>query len=480
MTMTTTKQLRITVKYNNNDGGYWTFIIDGRSRPGASWMRLNLGIGILSRRLPLDVTHGPYVSPLGDPDAGDPLACERPVKTWIDDILIPAIETSLTSRRNRYWADARIKETRLAGSHGNIARDVASRGPRLDSDVDLIRRNFVNNARLVLLGDFATLNNMCTSLRNVLASQAGAEFEGGLLTHASAERLNASGAADFFHFVAAVPVNALSALMERRDPDLMRDALRISDVDVGDNDITVDPAAFPGHRPGHRCEVGRLRGGRAALSDIATLENGGDVHVLVCGYDDSERKSAFTLNLPGGKRLLGESGLDCALREVFEETRLLLHADGFNGPVAVLPHHAVETPVRFDFSFGSYHIVASLPEEAPLPPPPSPSSPRSPRSPMTPRSRHRARRARGLRPSRGTRFRSSVPSRTALGATEPRFEDRSSVPGRTALDSSESRREEEFDLSDLASHLPLDATEPRLEEECDADDNATAAATATA
>ena len=135
--MTTTKQLRITVKYNKYDGGYWTFTIDGRSRPGVDWeQRLNLGIGILLRRLPLDVTHGPYVSPLGDPDAGDPLACERPVKTWIDDILIPAIETSLTSWRNRSWADARIKETRLAGSHGNIARDVASRGPRLDSGVD--------------------------------------------------------------------------------------------------------------------------------------------------------------------------------------------------------------------------------------------------------------------------------------------------------------------------------------------------------
>jgi len=226
----------------------------------------------------------------------------------------------------------------------------------------LIRRNFVTNARLVLLGDFATLNNMCNSLRNALASQAGAVFAGGLLTHASAERLNASGAADFFHFVAAVPVNALSALMERGDPDLMRDALRESDVVVGDNDIEVDPAAFPGHR----CEVGRLRGGRAALSDIATLQNGGDVHVLVCGYDDSKNDSRFTLNLPGGKRWLGESGLDCALREVFEETRLLLHADGFNRPVAVLPHHAVETPVRFDFSFGSYHIVASLPEAAPL------------------------------------------------------------------------------------------------------------------
>ena len=310
------------------------------------------------------VEHGPYVSPEGSPDAGDPLACEIALESWIDSTLIPQIAEWLNT--NQEWADANIEAPKFGKWHNTVAKDVASRGPRLDSDVDLIQRNFVEHARLLLLGDFETLSRVCQDLRGVLEQESGAEFRGSLMTRDSANALNAEGTSDAFHFVAAVPVEALRLLLEKDDAEAMRTALLNSGVNVGVNTLELSGAAFPGKKK--KCEVRWLRGDDVALADIATLENGGEVHVLVCGYDDSThpderlREPKFTINFPGGKRWVGESGVDCALREVLEETRLALRPVGWTCPATELVHHVVEG-VRFNYAFGPYHVVASLPDE---------------------------------------------------------------------------------------------------------------------
>ena len=284
---------------------------------------------------------------------GDPLACEKelkePLRRWLLKVRQQLEKTE--------WAGAVVQSPRFLKSQSKAARRVAA--IRGDADIGL---SFVDNARLLLIGSEQQVKAICSAARAeaIAARKAG-------LSHK-----------DLFHFVASVPVLVLAALRHAltsktskgdidRAKAKMREMIKASGVKLDEAfDIDLNWAAFPG-RGGWPC-VRRLRTGElVGLKDLAKLD-GGQPYIVIGGFFDvadyegpsgSFRRDRYELNLPGGKRDPGESGLDCSLRETFEETLLRLHTN--------YDHEYPEGPgidvrgVKINYDYGPYHIVASVP-----------------------------------------------------------------------------------------------------------------------
>jgi len=138
------------------------------------------------------------------------------------------------------------------------------------------------------------------------------------------------------------------------------------------NSINLNGGAFPSgptlrwlRDPGHISS-------KLELTKVIPSVAPDELYVLVGGFDDSDhpekkyRKTSYDLQLPGGKREPGESGLDCVIRETYEETRVALNPDNY---ITSLPgttsEHRHDLAVRFAHdAFGPYHIVATLPNSS--------------------------------------------------------------------------------------------------------------------
>ncbi len=278
---------------------------------------------------------------------GDPLACEKelkePLRRWVLEVRQQLEES------NPEWAHATWLSPRFLKSQSEAARRVAKVNKRN------LRSRYLDNPRVVLIGHVTRLIAMCTSARaaairagGLLVEKAGGNFRKGLLTRNSAAALSEAG--DAFHFVAAVPIWVLAALVSAlkskrgvwKAKNCMRAWIKRSGVDLHEKfDIWLNGAAFPGGRP----EVQRLQDDDVvALNDLTTCKK---PYILIGGFydpaDKGGRPNRYEINLPGGKRNLGESGLDCWVRELSEEIPGI-NIDG-----------AETNP-----NFGPYHIVVSV------------------------------------------------------------------------------------------------------------------------
>ena len=318
----------------------------------------------------------------------DPLGCELRLREKLDEALAP------------WRRDDRLDVPPPSFSYNQeeMANNVARRRDPPDKE------SFLSTARLLLLGDKDSLWAVCENRRAATRAALGdASSPRGQLTRKAAARLSDQG--DAFHFLAAVPVDALADLLRaqvieknKRGKELsseaqgarlrMIDCILESGVELDRSfDIELHGGAFPGTldprtKYVNPAKVPSVRWLRAAGNDGPVLEGfrtrsegehviPGDLYVLVGGYDDSDhpkrklRKRRYELTFPGGKRILGESGLTCALREVQEETLLALRPENniCEYPEARAGLTEVNN-VRFHYDFGPYHIVASVVADA--------------------------------------------------------------------------------------------------------------------
>ena len=297
-----------------------------------------------------------YYSP-----ACNPLALELSLRDRIQsDEAFGAVRNFWESTEK--WAGAIEQPPRFLESQAGAARRVAA--IRSDADIGL---SFLDNARLVLIGNKETLQDICVAARRA-AVEAGGVFErDGILKRESAADILEG---DVFHFVAAVPISTLAAFVNavKNNQDIRGAAAQMHKM-IGLSGVELDTqlhirlhwGAFPGARG--EPQVQRLRDdGVVALNALTTYQG---FHVIIGGfYDPKDNKGrdcpSYEITLPGGKRDLGESGLDCCLRETFEETLLRLHTN--------YDHEYPEGPgieitgVEFNYDYGPYHIVASVPD----------------------------------------------------------------------------------------------------------------------
>ena len=292
----------------------------------------------------------------------DPLACEKALLELIDRGEVFDAERKKWESKDE-WAGAVEQSPRFLKSQARAARRVAaSRVAAVRGGAD-IGLSFVDNARLVLVGSQEQLQNICVAARRAAVDADGVFVENGLLTRESAANILEG---DVFHFVAAVPISTLAAFVNAVTSQRgisgaavrMRESIKESGVELDTQlHIRLHWGAFPGGQP----QVQRLRDdGVVALNALTTYKG---FYVIIGGFYDPPKgdwAACYEIHLPGGKRNLGESGLDCCLRETSEETLLRLHTN--------YDHEYPEGPgtdvrgVKINYDYGPYHIVASVPD----------------------------------------------------------------------------------------------------------------------
>lgn len=198
---------------------------------------------------------------------------------------------------------------------------------------------FCANARLVLVGDEESVGVAAWAARASANARLKAldptwqDLEGPLPRDVAA-RLGAGHC----HFVAAVPLGAIG-LGSRRVNEAVADAGAPRRGKAVYHDGSLEAGTCWRMQDGDVVEV--------PMTDVAPPAT----HAFVAGYDDYDAGSdQIELFFPGGKRRLGERGIDAALRQCQEETSLALTRDK-SGPgllVSVLEH------------LGPNHVVAAI------------------------------------------------------------------------------------------------------------------------